>query len=102
MPPAGSVARYSSRSNYAMAQYSRLRVLTTMIETGLIPVFYHTDPDIVLNVIKACVDGGARCFEFTNRGDRAHEVFGEVIKRLKADTDVVLGTGSIVDAATAS
>lgn len=85
-----------------MAQYSRLRVLTTMIETGLIPVFYHPDPDIVLNVIKACVDGGARCFEFTNRGDRAHEVFGEVIRRLNGNAEVILGTGSVVDAVTAT
>lgn len=85
-----------------MAHYSRLRVLTTMIETGLVPVFYHPDPEIVLNVIRACVDGGARCFEFTNRGDRAHEVFGEVIRRLNSDADVILGTGSVVDAGTAT
>ncbi len=66
-----------------MAQYSRLKVLTTMIEIGVVPVFYHPDPEVTVNVIKACLDGGARCFEFTNRGDRAHEVFSEVIKTLE-------------------
>jgi 2-dehydro-3-deoxyphosphogluconate aldolase/(4S)-4-hydroxy-2-oxoglutarate aldolase len=85
-----------------MSQYSRLKVLTTMIETGLVPVFYHSDPEIAVNVIQACLEGGARCFEFTNRGDRAHEVFLEVITRLKADPRLILGTGSVLEAGTAA
>lgn len=85
-----------------MSQYSRLKVLTTMIETGMIPVFYHPDPVVAVNVIKACLDGGVRCFEFTNRGDRAHEVFDEVIKQLKSDNRLILGTGSVIEAGTAA
>ena len=85
-----------------MSQYSRLKVLTTMIETGMIPVFYHPDPVVAINVIKACLDGGVRCFEFTNRGDRAHEVFGEVIKQLKSENRLILGTGSVIEAGTAA
>jgi len=73
-----------------------------MIETGLVPVFYHPDPVIAINVIKACLAGGAHCFEFTNRGDRAHEVFGEVIKQLKSDVRLIFGTGSIIEAGTAA
>jgi 2-dehydro-3-deoxyphosphogluconate aldolase/(4S)-4-hydroxy-2-oxoglutarate aldolase len=73
-----------------------------MIETGMIPVFYHPDPDISVKVIKACLDGGVRCFEFTNRGDFAHEVFGEVIKRLKSDKRLILGAGSVMEPGTAS
>ena len=85
-----------------MAQFSRLKVLTTMIETGMVPVFYHPDPNVVINVIKACLDGGVRCFEFTNRGEGAHEVFNVVNKLLKNDSRLILGTGSIVDAGTAA
>jgi 2-dehydro-3-deoxyphosphogluconate aldolase/(4S)-4-hydroxy-2-oxoglutarate aldolase len=85
-----------------MAQYSRLKVLTTMIDIGMIPVFYHPEPVVTVNVIKACLDGGARCFEFTNRGDRAHEVFGEVINQLKSDNRLILGTGSVIEAGTAA
>ena len=84
-----------------MAQFSRLKVLTTMIETGVVPVFYHPDPDVVVNVVQACLDGGVRCFEFTNRGDRADEVFSEVIKRMKLDSRLILGTGSVIEAGTA-
>ena len=85
-----------------MAKYSRLKVLTTLIETGMVPVFYHADPDVVTNVILACAEGGVKCFEFTNRGDQAHEVFREVIRRLKPDPRVILGAGSILDPGTAA
>lgn len=85
-----------------MAHYSRLKVLTTMIDIGMIPVFYHPDPIVTVNVINACLDGGARCFEFTNRGDRAHEVFGEVIHQLSSDNRLILGTGSVIEAGTAA
>jgi 2-dehydro-3-deoxyphosphogluconate aldolase/(4S)-4-hydroxy-2-oxoglutarate aldolase len=85
-----------------MAQYSRLKVLTTMIETGMVPVFYHPDPIVAVNVIKACLEGGVRCFEFTNRGDRAHEVFGEVINQMKSDNRLILGTGSVIESGTAA
>ena len=85
-----------------MAHYSRLKVLTTMIDIGMIPVFYHPDPIVTVNIINACLDGGARCFEFTNRGDRAHEVFGEVIHQLSSDNRLILGTGSVIEAGTAA
>ena len=53
----------------------KLQVLNHMKNTGCVPVFYHKDKDMALNVIRACYEGGIRAFEFTNRGDFAHEVF---------------------------
>ena len=63
-----------------MAKYDKIQVITTMKETGMVPVFYHSDPETAKKVLKACYDGGVRAFEFTNRGDFAHEVFGELVK----------------------
>jgi 2-dehydro-3-deoxyphosphogluconate aldolase/(4S)-4-hydroxy-2-oxoglutarate aldolase len=85
-----------------MAKYSRLKVLTTMIETGMVPVFYHPEVKVVTAVIEACAAGGAHCFEFTNRGEMAQEVFKEVSTLLKGDDRVILGAGSVVDAGTAA
>lgn len=85
-----------------MAKYSRLKVLTEMINVGLVPVFYHPDPEITENVIKACLDGGVRCFEFTNRGDRAYQVFSEVATRLNIDSRLILGTGTVKESSTAA
>ncbi len=85
-----------------MAKYSRLKVLTSAIETGFIPVFYNADVDVAEKVVRACLDGGAHCFEFTNRGDQAHEVFRELVNRFKGDDRIILGAGSVLDAGTAS
>ena len=63
-----------------MAKFSKLQVLNVMSETGMVPVFYHKDVEVAKNVLKACYEGGVRAFEFTNRGDFAHEVFGELVK----------------------
>ena len=54
-------------------------------------------------VLKACYDGGVRVFEFTNRGDFAHEVFAEIVKYAAVECpEMALGVGSVVDAPTAA
>jgi 2-dehydro-3-deoxyphosphogluconate aldolase/(4S)-4-hydroxy-2-oxoglutarate aldolase len=86
-----------------MARFSRLEVLNAMVHTGLVPVFYHPEVDVVLEVAAACARGGARLFEFTNRGDFAPQVFAETARALaKSHPDLILGAGSIVDAPTAA
>jgi len=74
-----------------------------MEDTGIVPVFYHADAEVAKQVIKACYEGGIRAFEFTNRGDFAHEVFAELVKWAdKECPEMILGIGSIVDAPTAA
>lgn len=86
-----------------MAKYSKLQVLATMEETGLVPVFYNSDIETGKKVLKACYDGGVRVFEFANRGDFAHEVFGELVKYACAELPgMIMGIGSVVDPATAA
>ena len=86
-----------------MARFSRLKVLNTIHEMGLMPLFYNEDVEIVKQVVKASYNGGARVFEFTNRGDFAHEIFAEVNKWLKNECpEMIMGVGSVVDAATAA
>lgn len=86
-----------------MAKFSKIEVLSVMATTGIVPVFYHKDIETAKCVLKACYDGGIRAFEFTNRGDFAHETFGALVKYAAIDCpDMILGIGSIVDAPTAS
>jgi len=85
-----------------MAKYSRLRVLTSMLESGLVPVFYHGDSRVVIEGGEACMAGGVRCFEFTNRGDLAHEVFRDVCAHFRDDDRIILGAGTIMEPATAA
>jgi len=86
-----------------MARFTRVDVIIRMRETGIVPVFYHKDPEVCRNVIKACSDGGIKVFEFTNRGDYAHELFSELNKWAEKEVpELIMGVGSVVDAATAS
>jgi len=74
-----------------------------MIDTGMVPLYYNKSPEIVKQVVKACYNGGARVFEYTNRGDFAHEVFAEVNKWCAIECpEMILGVGSIIDSATAA
>lgn len=74
-----------------------------MEETGMVPLFYHSDLDVCKEVLRAVYAGGARLLEFTSRGDFAHEIFGELNKfAAKELPDMILGVGSVTDAASAS
>lgn len=86
-----------------MKTFTRIEVAKTMEETGLVPLFYHQDKTTVCNVVQACYDGGARLFEFTSRGALAHEVFTELAKYCQKNCpEMILGVGSVTDAASAS
>lgn len=85
-----------------MAATDRMAVLTALMRQSIVPVFYDPDVEVCRSVIKACADGGAKCVEFTNRGDFAAHVFLEVTRHFAAvDPSVIMGVGSIVDAPTA-
>jgi 2-dehydro-3-deoxyphosphogluconate aldolase/(4S)-4-hydroxy-2-oxoglutarate aldolase len=84
-------------------RHDRLAVLTALQAQGVAPVFYHADPEVCLNVIRACSRGGAKAIEFTNRGDFAVDLFGDIARELqRTDPDIILGIGSVIDAGTAS
>lgn len=86
-----------------MAKYNKIQVISTAVSTGLVPVFYNPCVETFKAVLKACYDGGIRVFEFTNRGDFAHEVFSELVKYANAELPgMILGVGSIIDAPTAA
>lgn len=86
-----------------MARFKRMDVYRTLAGTGMVPVFYHADAEVARQVLGACYRGGARAFEFTNRGDFAHEVFGELSKwAATACPGMALGVGSVVEPGTAS
>ena len=86
-----------------MARFSRLDVLNTVVELGLVPVFYNPDLEVARRIVAACSAGGARAVEFTNRGDFAFQVFAGLEQHLAdAEPDVILGVGSVIDAPTAA
>ena len=86
-----------------MAKFSRLEVVTKMMETGMVPLFYHSDVEVAKKILKACYQGGARLLEFTSRGDFAYQIFDQLNKYVLAELpEMIMGVGSITDAAAAS
>jgi 2-dehydro-3-deoxyphosphogluconate aldolase/(4S)-4-hydroxy-2-oxoglutarate aldolase len=84
-----------------MAHYQRLDVTLAVLETGLVPLFFHAEVETAVELVSACVRGGAQVVEFTNRGEAAYPVFCELVRHFaKADPSVILGVGSIIDAPT--
>ena len=86
-----------------MARFTRIQVAQKMAAQGMVPLFYHPNIEIGKQVLTACYKGGARLLEFTNRGDYAHEVFGELNKYCAKELpEMIMGVGSVTDAGTAS
>ncbi|RQW04344.1 bifunctional 4-hydroxy-2-oxoglutarate aldolase/2-dehydro-3-deoxy-phosphogluconate aldolase [candidate division KSB1 bacterium] len=86
-----------------MARFDRLTVYQEILSSGLAPLFYHPDVDVACQVAGAIADSGAAVLEFTNRGDKAYDVF----KTLNAFCEehcpsLILGVGSVLDAPTAA
>ncbi|MDR2383951.1 MAG: bifunctional 4-hydroxy-2-oxoglutarate aldolase/2-dehydro-3-deoxy-phosphogluconate aldolase, partial [Prevotellaceae bacterium] len=86
-----------------MARYTRIQVCQKIFETGMLPIFYHPKAEVMQQALKACYDGGVRVFEFTNRGDFAHEIFAQLEKWAAVECpEMILGVGTVVDAPTAA
>lgn len=86
-----------------MAKYLRLDVFNSIIQSGLVPLFYHDKADVALEVLKAINDGGSRVLEFTNRGEKALPVFIRLVQFVEENKlPIILGVGSVIDAPTAA
>lgn len=86
-----------------MARIPRFSVYQIIQNVPLIPVFYHPDAEVCAGVLGACYRAGVRAFEFTNRGDFAHERFADLSRRCTYDfPDLALGAGTVLDAPTAA
>ena len=86
-----------------MTRFSRLEVFNTLLDKGVVPLFFNADVDKSSEVIAACTRGGAQVIEFTNRGEGAYTVFTQLVEHFaKVEPSLMLGVGSVIDAPTAA
>lgn len=86
-----------------MARFDRLTIYNTLIQNGMLPLFYHGHIETAKAITRALGEGGCRALEFTNRGDNALEVFDALVKYCtSAYPNMIVGIGSVDDAATAA
>ncbi len=82
---------------------NKTEIYGEIISTGMIPLFYYGDKEKALEVVKAVYIGGCRLLEFTNRGDKALEVFEHLlISRESEYPEMVIGVGSVIEVKTAT
>ena len=67
-----------------MAKFNKVQVITAMRETGMVPVFYNSDPEVVKNVVKACYDGPQKQRDSVPSGSRrgVHGSVGAARRRI--------------------
>lgn len=71
-------------------------VLNAILKQGMLPLFFHTDAQESVDIVKTLYDSGIRVFEFTNRGEEAKKVFKALIKaRNEEMQELYLGIGTI-------
>ena len=80
--------------------FSKQEIVEGMREKGIVPLFTHDNEKEAFEVVEAAYKGGIRAFEFTNRRPNSFEIFSHLIRERKKFPDLMLGIGTVMDAAT--
>ncbi len=79
-----------------MNKASKSVILTEILESKILPLFYHDDYDMCKNIIRVCYNAGIRVFEFTNRGNHALAHFKRLKDELRDELPFLrLGVGTV-------
>lgn len=74
----------------------KAQVLQTIIHQGLLPLYFHPDEEVCINVLRALYDAGIRSIEYTNRGEAALHNFRALRRVCDAGLhEMQLGVGTI-------
>ncbi len=77
-------------------------IIQQIIKQGLLPLYYHPDATVSIDLLKALYAAGIRAVEYTNRGEEAVTNFKAMKKICEAEMkDMYLGVGTIKNAAMA-
>jgi 2-dehydro-3-deoxyphosphogluconate aldolase / (4S)-4-hydroxy-2-oxoglutarate aldolase len=73
-----------------------LHIVQQIKQQGLLPLFYHGDKEVCLQVVRSLYAAGIRVIEFTNRGESALVNFKALVAtRNESMKDLLLGVGTI-------
>jgi 2-dehydro-3-deoxyphosphogluconate aldolase/(4S)-4-hydroxy-2-oxoglutarate aldolase len=82
--------------------HKKEKIIQAIVQQGVLPLFFHPDGDISVQVIESLYASGLRVVEYTNRGQRALKNFRSLKKTFnKQFPDLILGLGTILDSKTA-
>ena len=82
-----------------MARIDKSTVFKSLHDGGVLPLFYHDDAAVAIEVLKASHRAGLRVFEFTNRSDSALGTFEKLVAYAHEHLpDMAVGIGTVYDA----
>ena len=74
-------------------------LLQLIPEQGILPLYFHKDTEVSLQVLKALYNAGIRTVEYTNRGDAAFQNFRKMRELCDSELKgMYLGIGTIKNA----
>ncbi len=77
-------------------------VLKKINQTGIVPEFYHDDPEVCKNVLKACYESGIRVIEYLDNAPRIQENYQVLKKYVQQNLpDLYFGIGNVKEIDTA-
>lgn len=79
----------------------KINILTKIAECGVVAVVRADSKEEAVNISEACVEGGIQGIEVTFTVQGADEVIKELAALYQDNNDVVIGAGTVLDAATA-
>ena len=78
------------------------KILQAIISQGVLPLYFHPDPAVSIQIMKALYEAGIRVIEYTNRGKAALENLKKLKQAAKKDCrDMILGLGTVTSGDTA-
>lgn len=82
-----------------MPRFSPAQVLEIVLSHPVVPVFYHANTAYAQGIVRTCYAAGLRVFEFTNRGEKAFDVFSDLVAVVHNECPgMLLGIGTIYTA----
>lgn len=75
---------------------TQAKLIASIRIQGVLPLFFHPDPAVCTEVVKALYRAGIRLVEFTNRGPAAYDNFRALVKlKEQGMPDLQLAVGTI-------
>jgi 2-dehydro-3-deoxyphosphogluconate aldolase/(4S)-4-hydroxy-2-oxoglutarate aldolase len=75
---------------------SKQQVIDSIIKQGMLPLFFYTDEEVSLQIIRTLYKAGVRVLEYTNRGTTALDNFIALKKaQLQEMPGMYLGAGTV-------
>ncbi len=82
--------------NQPKTMKNKQAILDSILNQGMLPLFFYEDPDVCLQIVRTLYKAGVRVMEYTNRAKEAFENFRVLKAAQEAEMpDLYLGIGTV-------